>query len=55
MEIFRALGCADEASCRALTRSHDQGRGEEPPHLILLVRGKRGGDMDGPIDSFIIT
>lgn len=37
-QIFRSLGCADEASCRALTRSHDQDRGEEPPHLILLVR-----------------
>lgn len=43
-QMYRSLGCSDEGSCRALTRSHDQDQGEEPPHLILLVRD-RGEDM----------
>ena len=42
MEIFRALGCHDETSCRALTRSHDKAT-DEPPHLILLGGGMGSG------------
>lgn len=42
-QMYRSLGCSDEGSCRALTRSHDQDQGEEPPHLILLVRREKGG------------
>jgi thiol-disulfide isomerase/thioredoxin len=41
-EIFKALGCHDEASCRALSRSQRQDR-EEPPHLILLGGGMGAG------------